>query len=196
MMIESTNRVRAREEKILVRNQTSRWTVVSLNLVSPDTATIRPITVLSPDGKHNACATALDDKGGHQREVACLEGIVGSGVYRAGDHITDISTSVAIDAMNRECKYLSPVSKLRSNRTSLEASTILISAGTRFSDRKHNDVANDDICSRDGVPVPIPYHDCILGNEGLDRVHDPRGMPVNPCVKRRRDHDHQELRMT
>ena len=39
---------RARHEMIFVKNQTSFWMVVSLNFVSPDILTRRPITVLSP----------------------------------------------------------------------------------------------------------------------------------------------------
>lgn len=42
------NSKRATPEIIFVKNQTSRWTVVSLNFVSPDMATIWPMTVLSP----------------------------------------------------------------------------------------------------------------------------------------------------
>ena len=42
---------RATAEIILVKNQTSLCTVVSLNLVSPDMATIRPMMVLSPMAK-------------------------------------------------------------------------------------------------------------------------------------------------
>jgi hypothetical protein len=42
------NSNRATPEIIFVKNQISRWTVVSLNFVSPDMATIWPMTVLSP----------------------------------------------------------------------------------------------------------------------------------------------------
>jgi hypothetical protein len=48
------NEERAREEMILVKNQISRWTVVSLNLVSPDIATMRPMIDLSPMAKTTA----------------------------------------------------------------------------------------------------------------------------------------------
>jgi hypothetical protein len=41
----------AMDEIILVKNHTSFWTVVSLNLSCPDIATMRPITVLSPIAK-------------------------------------------------------------------------------------------------------------------------------------------------
>ena len=41
----------ATPEIIFVKNQTSFCTVVSLNLVSPDMATIRPMIVLSPVAK-------------------------------------------------------------------------------------------------------------------------------------------------
>ena len=42
---------RARAEIIFVKNQTSFCTVVSLNFVSPDMLTIRPMMVLSPVAK-------------------------------------------------------------------------------------------------------------------------------------------------
>ena len=49
MEIQKSNRATA--EIIFVKNQTSLCTVVSLNLVSPDMATIRPMMVLSPVAK-------------------------------------------------------------------------------------------------------------------------------------------------
>lgn len=50
-MIEMQNIDNAIKETIFVKNQTSFWTVVSLNLVSPDMATMRPMTDLSPMAK-------------------------------------------------------------------------------------------------------------------------------------------------
>ena len=50
-IMEIQKRVRATAEIIFVKNQTSFCTVVSLNLVSPDMATIRPMMVLSPVAK-------------------------------------------------------------------------------------------------------------------------------------------------
>jgi hypothetical protein len=47
-IIEMQKRPNATAEIILVKNQTSFWTVVSLNFVSPDMATMRPMMVLSP----------------------------------------------------------------------------------------------------------------------------------------------------
>ena len=49
-MIEKKKRPKATAEIILVKNQTSFWTVVSLNFVSPDMATMQPMMVLSPMG--------------------------------------------------------------------------------------------------------------------------------------------------
>ena len=50
-IMEIQKNTRATAEIIFVKNQTSLCTVVSLNLVSPDIATIRPIMVLSPVAK-------------------------------------------------------------------------------------------------------------------------------------------------
>ena len=50
-IMEIQKNTRARAEIIFVKNQTSFCTVVSLNSVSPDIATIRPIMVLSPVAK-------------------------------------------------------------------------------------------------------------------------------------------------
>jgi len=47
-IIAMQKRLKARAEIILVKNQTSFCTVVSLNFVSPDMATMRPMMVLSP----------------------------------------------------------------------------------------------------------------------------------------------------
>ena len=47
-IIEMQKRLKATVETILVKNQTSFCTVVSLNFVSPDMATMRPMMVLSP----------------------------------------------------------------------------------------------------------------------------------------------------
>ena len=47
-IIEMQKRLKATAEIILVKNQTSLCTVVSLNFVSPDIATMRPMMVLSP----------------------------------------------------------------------------------------------------------------------------------------------------
>jgi hypothetical protein len=57
---EIQKRPRATAEIILVKNQTSFCTVVSLNLVSPDMARIRPMMVLSPVAKTSTFS--LDDK--------------------------------------------------------------------------------------------------------------------------------------
>jgi hypothetical protein len=47
-IIEMQNKPKATAEIILVKNQISFCTVVSLNFVSPDMATMRPMMVLSP----------------------------------------------------------------------------------------------------------------------------------------------------
>ena len=55
---------RATAEMIFVKNHTSFCTVVSLNLVSPDMVTIRPMIVLSPVAKttpvHFPCTTMVE----------------------------------------------------------------------------------------------------------------------------------------
>lgn len=64
IIIERTKRERARADTILVKNQTSFWTVVNLNFVSPDMATMRPMIDLSPMAKttpaQEPCTTKVE----------------------------------------------------------------------------------------------------------------------------------------
>ena len=63
-MMEIQKNPRATAEIIFVKNQTSFCKVVSLNFVSPDMATIRPMIVLSPVAKttpvHFPCTTKVE----------------------------------------------------------------------------------------------------------------------------------------
>ena len=76
-IIEMQKRLKATAEMILVKNHTSFCTVVSLNFVSPDMETIRPMIVLSPVANttpvHFPCTTKVEVKARLRVSIALLD---------------------------------------------------------------------------------------------------------------------------
>lgn len=133
-MMEMTKSPNARAEMIFVKNHTSRWTVVSLNFVSPDIATMRPMTVLSPIAKTMPVQVPWTTN---------VEVRARLRVSRALSDVASIEPGIMSLSERQHCTtvvvrktYLSPVRSERSKRTSLETSTSLTSAGTRSPMRK------------------------------------------------------------
>ena len=130
-IMEIQKSARATAEIIFVKNQTSLCTVVNLNLVSPDMATIRPMMVLSPVAKttpvHFPWTTKVELNARLRVSIAFSE--------------VDVTVPGIISLVEDEKKNLkkygaitnlSPVRRERSKRKSGDASMMRISAGTRF----------------------------------------------------------------
>jgi hypothetical protein len=123
-IIEMQNRDRAIPDMIFVKNWTSRWTVVNLDFISPDMATIRPMIVLSP----MANTTPVHDPWTTKVELMALLRVSSALGYVErtvpGDHVTVVESkkSVGCEAEHFETvTYHSPVRRERSNRRPVEA---------------------------------------------------------------------------
>jgi hypothetical protein len=123
---------KARAEMILVKNQTSFWTVVNLNFLSPDMATMRPITDLSPMANTTPVQepwTTNVDVNAMLRVSRALSEVAsttpGIMALRCEQNISRMDYTLSDSA------HLSPVRSDRSNLRSVDTSTSLRSAGTR-----------------------------------------------------------------